>query len=168
MKIKKLFSLIMVICSLTLMLPHQEAKAGFAIVGTGAVIQVAQGDPPFCDLLILALGIDSVFLGGVVGGITMIFAPTIGKNILFASIILNADGSLSESQLAQSLAANYNFIDNQQVIAELAATIKNKFEMNRDSEDSAYITLEHAETKEILSSSDLTEDQVMIVANDLK
>lgn len=159
--IKKMMAVMLVAGVLQLVIPAKKAEAG--IVAAGITMIFAGGND--VDSALSQGGMMVFGVGFVLGAITHGFGGGTGWLIM-----LDADGNMNQDQMAQNLAARYDFIDNSEVINGLAATIKTKFpsELKLDDDQSYYVSLSENETRATLAGADLSEEEIAFVANDLK
>ena len=99
----------------------------------------------------------------VVSSVAYIFGAGLGW-----AIVLDEKGEISQDQLAGNLAMKYPFIDNADVTAELANTIKLKYAEEKNTQENVLVSLSENETRSILSQADLSDEEVEQVVNDLK
>lgn len=154
---KKLISSLLLGSLLMMTIPTPKANAG---------IIVAESCNKDCDILEafgdMLGGLMVIGGGSIIGGITAAFAPKVGLIIIASSIVLDADGSLNQDKLVEYLSKKYPFIDNQEVISDLALFLKQK------SYQTDYVSLSEDETRHALSSLDLSEEEILSVTSDLK
>ena len=128
--------------------------------------------------------------GPVIGGIASIAAGTIGviagPSLVIASfgffaeegtlitllgvafLVLDIDGNLTEDSLVSLLNQKYPFIDNEEVVRELASVIKSKSELiEANSQGEKYVTLTDLELQNATFAANLSPDQYAILVNDL-
>lgn len=110
----------------------------------------------YCALLPLFVGFLSVMAGVPVG---------IFKVYMFMA--LGANGQLSQTQLQQNLAEQYNFLDNQEIVVDLAAQIKHKYELVKDEHGTAIVSLSEADIRKTLEPAALSESEIQQVVRDL-
>ena len=89
----------------------------------------------------------------------------IGAGVL---IVLDADGTLNQDALVKEFEKAYPFIDNNEVFDGLATAIKAKSPEQFVVGQKYFVSLSESETRSILSSSAVSEENVMKVVNDLK
>lgn len=145
--------------------PTQKAEAGVAIYAVSAAMPAKKPGDILASGSGMILGATTTVLGTVAGGIVSIFSPSVGLKIIYASIILDVDGSLKQEDLEVILHEKYHFVDNQKVLSNLSGAIKAKYDLIKGD---AYITLSEFETRSILEPSDLSESEILQMVNDLK
>ena len=83
-------------------------------------------------------------------------------------LVLDADGSLSQDRMVQALSAKYPFVDNHEVIEQLATAIKVNAPSKIENGKRYVVSVSQEEVNAILEGTDLTEDQMQKIADDLK
>ena len=139
----------------------QPQNANAAII----VDLAGDGDPSIAGVLSVPLLLTSV---GIVG--TVDRAWIVGEVILSGLLLLDADGSISQDKLAKVFADRYPFIDNYETFSQLARTLKAKIPEGTILEKGKkyMLSLSENETREILRSEVLTEEQILKIVTDLK
>lgn len=148
----------------TLMLaPAKKAEAGVIVGFTGMIVcSIDSSSPTGCTGVALGLG------GGLAAGGIWLMVKT--SNIWLEGtgtliVILDQENPAAD-QLEQGFAAAYPFIDNEQVIKNLAVKISNK--IPADLADKVNVTLTENETRTALEGADLSEAQIQQVVDNLK
>lgn len=162
---KKFLSLALVFATLTFALPKKEANAGVAIFVVGTPIGVILDNHEMAGLEGILIGGLVAIPGAILGALITVIHPATGLKIIKYSLVLDAEGYLPQAALENDLTHKYSFIDNQAVISDLAQTIKEKYELNKESN---YVTLSETETRSILASANLNESEIAQVVKDLK
>lgn len=158
-----------------------KAEAGVGLVGVGTTAAIAdflitdtdESNEFFSRLKIYGAiewnGLRIALYGSAIGGLTAIFAPSLGVKIIHGSLILDADGSLPRSELVQNLSQTYPFVDNQGVIEDLADSINQKYLATKKSnEENVVVRFNVAEVQDIFAAADLTDAQLAKITEDLK
>ena len=107
-------------------------------------------------------------------GVAIIFYETLygPKNtaaIVAGAFLIVLDENNANGSLANTLSERYPFIDNSEVLTNLADTILNKkLEITKDATALALVTLPENEVRQVLSSVDLNESEINFIVNDLK
>lgn len=172
---KKLLSTIMIATVLGSATYTPKSEAGVAIVGATAThcafkcaetsrgplgpssTAIAFGTPALIGTMPIIGGAIMIAFGGVA------FAPGI------ALLILDENGGLSQTELESALADKYSFIADREVIATLASEIKSKADsVEVDAQGMKMVSLSEDEVKSILSATELTDEEISIITNDLK
>lgn len=84
-------------------------------------------------------------------------------------LTLNVDGSLSKSEIASQLQKRYPFINNQNVITELADKVKMTYDQTqKNPEKEAYVAVDKKVVLEVLSKADLSDEEKSIIVTELK
>ena len=83
-------------------------------------------------------------------------------------LVLDADGGLSQDDLVQSLASKYPFVDNHEVIEQLATAIKQNAPSKIENGHRYLISVSQEEVKSIFGGTDLSVEQIQKIADDLK
>lgn len=148
----------------------QKAQAGLLLFGTGLALDDTSNPNGSSGPALFGYisGVWLITAGTLVGGTITIFNPRLGIKIFLSSIVLDVDGSLAKEQLKIALNENYPFIDNDEVVTDLASAIKNKFSQNKNEENKAYVFLTKEETLRILAPADLSPELLSQVVYDLK
>lgn len=84
----------------------------------------------------------------------------------FATLLLVLD--TEGNNLSRNLSEQFPFIDNQSLISELSNKIQSKLPSQMNEGITYDLSLTEAETKEILKDSDLTEEEIAVVVEELK
>lgn len=148
----------------TLMLaPAKKAEAGVIVGFTGAVVcAVDSSSSGGCTGVALGLG-----AGIAVPGVwLMIHTSNIWVGVGGGILLVLDQENPTVGHLEEAFTTTYPFIDNEQVIKNLAAKVSSK--IPTDLSDKINISLTENETREALEGVDLTEEQVEFVVNNLK
>jgi hypothetical protein len=84
------------------------------------------------------------------------------------TLLLDTNGNVDESVLTQKLKERYPFLDNSESIRNLSETIQSKVPTHLNQQQSYLVSLSENETRSALNGSDLTEEQIQNVIQDLK
>jgi hypothetical protein len=150
--------------------PVKKSEAGIVIIASGA----ATGGALTSGYILAGFG--AVAVAGAIkikaeapGGaydLSGFFAAMIGLPGIIM-LTLDADGSLSQDQVALSLSKEYPFIENPDVINHLAFLVKEKAGSSIAANENRLVSLSRDEVMEALSALDLTgletEVEAMIV-----
>lgn len=142
--------------------PAKKAEAGIVLAGTGFLVGAMADDPA------------TIFGFTVIGGslvtgsmwlMTKFQNPwmKVGGTIL---IVLDTDRANDQPQFAEIFSKTFPFIDNAEVIENLAIKVAHQVPANLT--DKVTISLSEDEIREALAGADLTEEQVEFVVNNLK
>lgn len=157
-----------------------KAEAGLGIisvaaVGTGVSLVASSNGNDSASIVAIAFvamgviyGVGGGILGTIVGGVVSIFNPSVGGQIIHASIVLEADGSLPQSALVYEFSKKYSFVDNQETIKNLASVVNQKYMQQKMEQDLVVVRLTENEVNEIFESSELLDSELAIIINDLK
>lgn len=159
---KKLLSLMLIFGTLTFALPKKEAHAGIGIfAGTAMVCLPLKCDRPNGFIRGAVNGAIFAAGGALIGAVATFLNPATGVKIIAYSVILDAENE--SNGLSEILAKKYTFINNQQVINELASAVKNQYELDKSQ---SIIRLSEAETMQILEPAELSEGELALVVAD--
>lgn len=154
-----------------------KAEAGVGLLGVGTTLAVAgyvtsdDHSQNYSGLWIVAgviYGGGAAILGSAIGGLTAIFAPSLGVKIIYGSLFLDANGNLPKNELVHHLSQNYPFIDNQDVIEDLADSINQKYLIAKKGDENVIVRFNQAEVQDIFAATDLTDAQLALITSDLK
>lgn len=167
---KKLFNTFILTVLLT-NVSMPKAEAGVGILGAGTVALVVSEDNLGGVLLFLSgaiYGGMAAIGGSVIGGITAIFAPSLGVKIIYGSLVLDANGSLPRPALVDNFSKLYPSIDNLAVIEDLADSVNQKYRALNNTKDNVVVHFTQAEVEELFAPADLTKEELAKIALDLK
>lgn len=103
----------------------------------------------------------AIFAGVVTGN------PTIVHIYLYMTLGVN--GSFSHKEIASQLQDRYPFIENQEVVKELATKVKNAYEASdKNKAKEAYVSVAEKDVLEVLGKTDLTSQQIDLIVRELK
>lgn len=173
---KKLFStLILSVFLANVSIPKAEAGVGLLGVGTTIALvgSATTNDPSqnYYGLWFLAgmiYGGGAAIVGSAIGGITAIFAPSLGVKIIYGSLILDADGSLPRTDLIKNFSQTYPFIDNQGVIEDLADAVNEKYLATKTADENVVVHFTADEVSNLFAGADLSQEQLAKITADLK
>ena len=151
-----------------------RAEAGVILIGSGIADelqaaddmrdgQLGQSDGDHSAAVVsLALGL-SLTGGGLIilGEVTDAVFPAVFL------MVLDANGALNQNILAQGLERAYPFIDNSEVLGNLASALKAKAPEAFVGQKYS-VSLTESETRSILAASSMSEENIQKVVNDLK
>lgn len=167
MNLKRIVSCLLIATTLTTAMP-KKAEAGFVIGGSGVTMVIA-GDKP--ALYGTGAGMAAVGMLTFITGTAMIIMGTPLLPVGVALFVLSEDGSLPQSDLEKIIAMKYPFIQEADVIQDLAILIKEKAEAQEYVNDQKFVTVSEEEVHALLAHTDLPEtspEQVQILVNELK
>jgi hypothetical protein len=159
---KKILTTLAVALSLTVAtVAPTPAQAGVAsILVSAANIH----DHPVARIYSMAIG-----AAVVVGGVGLLHeAGPVGRALGIVLIVFDADASLSQDALANHLAETYPFIDNRETLNDLAGALKAKVDDAGALKAEMTVGLTENETRSLLASTELTEEQIQYVVLGLK
>lgn len=162
LNLKKILG-VFLIASCLIVTPVKKAEAG-VVIGTIGLALVPEYGPEATIVPMTIAGI-SAGLGVVIIRLTTSIAGTVGGSLLIA---LDANTNLSQSVLVQTFARSYPFINNQQTLNELAKTLKEKAPKTIEAYQKIEVSLSENEVRDALESSDLTEEEIQVVIQELK
>lgn len=154
-KIKSLVSLFVVTLAFLPLKSHAAFMVAGGIVGLAGDSELGAA-LAYSALLPIFVGMLSV-LAGVPVGIFKIY-------LLMA---LGVDGQLSQTQLQKNIAEHYNFLDNQEIVVDLATQIKKQYEIVKDKNGNAIVSLSEASIRKALEPAALSESEIEQVVRDL-
>lgn len=149
------------LASLSTLLLTNSAQAAMFVgaIGTGIA-----GESEIATVLTYCGGgiaLVALFAGVVTGN------PTIVHIYLYMT--LGANGSFSHSEITHQLQDHYPFIENQEVVKELATKVKNAYEAGDKNEaKEAYVSVPEKDVLEVLEKTDLSHEQVDLIVTELK
>ena len=166
-----LTSLVMILSVTTTFAP-QSAQAGIIvqifeggngfIENAGGAFLIGAGLTAVGMTIDLASGEDIPHLGTLLFGFP-------GALIFAGGILLDVDGSIPTSQLVSHLSKKFPFIDNREVLAELALQTRAKLEGQISGDQrQAFVSFSEEEVKEIFSATDLSEENLQTLVQELK
>ena len=124
---------------------------------------ISEGDNPGVPVLdIVGLGIIGLALQNAGGAEPAVFV------VPGVVTVLDADGLLKQDVLAQGFEKAYPFIDNKEVLGNLASAIKVKAPEQFVVGQKYPLSLTESETRSILAASSLSEENIQKIVNDLK
>lgn len=156
---KKLLSTLLIAVTLTVTLPKPEAKAG-VIIG-GGLCAIERNALCALDLLVIT---PAIAMGGIIVGtvVAVGMSTPLGYWIMGSGIVLDAEST--QNGLAQGLSERFPFINDQEVVNELSTALAKNFKYE---ETRAVSTLDEKTVRNILSATDLSEDEIKMVVSDL-
>lgn len=150
---KKIFATLMLMC--LLLVPVKKSEAGIIVIASGT----ATGGVLAVGYIIGGLG-----LAGAVGSTSLMVQggmDGVGLGILLGLpsallLTLDADGALPKEKLISDLSKKYPFIENQDVVAEIASLIREKAGNDFIEGTQKLVSLSNEEVLSLLSPIDLT------------
>jgi hypothetical protein len=159
--------------SLTL-IPTKKAEAGIIIIAGSASTGGMVGGIVLTSAGAVSAGISALFFISAAADGDYLGLQTVA-GALFAVpgvvlLALDADGSLPENELVSSLSSRYHFIENSDVIQNIAKTIKLKAGANFQPDEKREVSLSSDEIDTLLAPLDLTgfEAEVASMKKDLE
>lgn len=155
---KKLLGAMLAFTFFTFAIPAKKAEAGFMILGG---VQEFVWDSKYEKLdtvLVFALPITlittSIFAVGIAGD------PFNGFTLIAGAVCLDQKLEGKRNEIVASLQNRYNFIDNIEVLGQLADKIIARYPTDKDSNGNALIAFSQKEINEVAQSLDLSSAEV--------
>ncbi len=153
---KKTIVTLMVMLSFGLVTQSKPANAGIIFTSLGVICAI--GGAGGCGVATLP-GIAMWVIGANVKGMK--------EGAAKALVILDGSSQLSSTQMQERLREAYPFIDNTLALQNLARVVQNKIDQ-QGKQDSYLVTLTQEELNLALASADLTEKEMVILAEDFR
>jgi hypothetical protein len=158
----KKFSIVFgLMAAVAVSMPAPQAQAG-VLITTKGIERATQGTA--IDVIYgagwISLGAAVIMFGADNYLASSTFAGQLGSIMIIA---LDANASLSQDMLEKGFSAAFPFIDNAEVISDLAAAVKTKANGKTD----VMVSLSVEETQSILSATDLSAEQIQTVVSSL-
>lgn len=151
-----------------LSITFKKAEAGVVYTTTSCIAlewNNAGGPPVSCIVFGLIPGAALTALGLVASGVTIFFNPRLAGKMALGSIVLDSQNSSGQERV---LSEKFPFIDNQNVIKELAASLRSEYDKYNTNEKKLYVTLPAEKVKGILEQADLSSGEINQVVLELK
>lgn len=140
-----------------------KSHAGIIVGGGGTALTIASRG------YIASLTVPLIVIGGVTAVVATASLTAGVLPGLIVLLVLEEDGALPQDQLESVLSERYHFINDREVISMLALEIKSKAdEMDLDQEGKKVVTLDSSEVRPILIATELSEEEIQLVVEDLK
>ena len=164
-KLSRNFLALTLILSIFVIAQPKKAEAGIALWVSGW-ITLGSAKPKY---IATPLGW-SLFGAGTVlnvaGVVTMI--GTSGSILGLTLCVLDADGAPSRDQMIEYFSKRYSFVDNLESLSNLVTAIKAKAaNQTADANGNKMVSLNYEEVSRLMSSADLTDAQLNMIAADL-
>lgn len=124
----------------------------FAVAGSG------ESERGILGLGILTLGEMGALAGLVAGGVTAIFSPSLGGTICLYSLVL--DKKSERPMFEENISHQFPFIENAEVVKDLANVLRVQYEENKGSDGTALISLSEDKVRDVLSPLDLSDEEI--------
>lgn len=158
---KNLLSALMITCLLGTATYSKKSEAGIVLVTAAAGWAIGTKFSPFALFSIAPAMVSAPFIGIGILGLTAGGMSPAGAIVL---LVLDENGSLPQDKLESLLSEKYQFIADREAISSLASTIKAKAEsMEADAEGKKLVTLSEEEVRSILSSTEISEEEMNTV-----
>jgi hypothetical protein len=158
---KTLIALAMLATAIGVSTPVKSANAGVISVLAGAA---SVGTDP-------AGGIAGVAVGGLVAWGGYMLAHNHNSNwrpLGIVLIVLDAKQELTADGIESYLTQNYSFLDDREVVADLATMIKTKLLASGATQKAMEVHFSEAEVRQVLAGSSVTADQANLMVQTLK
>ena len=111
----------------------------------------------------------SLNLGGAAADVVIVAGMMVlTKDLGTGAILIVLDsGRANSSALAEGLKRKFPFLDDETVVENLTAALEAGYEAVKDSNGNAYVTLSQDEIRDIVSTSDLSENEFQTLVNEL-
>lgn len=141
----------------------QKAEAGVVVLTGFAINEAVEDCEGWCLVIAVYGGVGITLAGLAIGGVTAIFNPHAGYNVMKIAAVLDANGKLPVNNLNNYFTERYDFIDNQETIRTLTKTIEREYK-NGETE----VRLSENTIRNLFQMHDLTKEQENLIMNDLR
>lgn len=174
MKNKIITLLLVTILNLSLSTPRANAEVIFVVGGLTSDLMCDSGHRGWCldpemDLGTIAGGMAAgltYLVGGLTSAIVGIWNPEAGYHIWIITKVLDEKANFNQSQLEGTLHAKYGFINNQNLIKDLALTIQSNAVI--DEKGNAHISLDQNTIKVLSEPYDLDDTEIQTLISDFR
>lgn len=149
--------LILVLASIMFSSAHAAFFAG--AIGTGIA-----GETELATVL--------AYCGGGVALVALLAGVATGNPMLvkiYLIMTLGQDGSFHQGDIAKQLDDRYPFINNTEVVNELALVVKKSYDQSpKNEKHEAYVSVKETDVLKVLNKTDLTPSEIELIVTELK
>lgn len=163
--VQKLLSVLLIATTLQMAIPAKKAEAGLLFTaGVGVSDSTTGGQLLLCFglTMVAPLAIGTILAIKGIGPRWITIPATV------AVVFLDEKSPFNPHSLEATLQERYPFVDNHDVLKQLANSIRQKFQDTNPVNEMYFVSLTENETRSILAPVELTEEQVEIMVNELK
>lgn len=155
---KKLIGAFLTFACLTVVLPVKKAEAGFMITAATQEFVWKHKYETLDTVLVIALPVTMITTGifavGIAGN------PFNGATIVAGMICLDKKVEGKRNEIAASLQNRYDYIDNAEVLNQLADKVIARYDSTKDEAGNAMIPFSQAEINNVVEQLDLSAEQI--------
>ena len=155
---KKLLGALLTFTVLTVALPVKKAEAGFMITAATQEFVWKHKYETLDTVLVIALPVTMIATGifavGIAGN------PFNGATLVAGMICLDEKVEGKRNEIAASLQNRYNFIDNAEVLNQLADKVIARYDSTKDENGNAMIPFSQNEINHVVEQLDLSSEQI--------